>query len=100
MCEQHWVHSVNFHSWQIEKKTLEYTESFSSISEGCDPFFPHTFPLDFSILLYLYVLPAAHILADAQAKKEVVTHTLTYFVYFERFFLARRKEYSRWYFYC
>lgn len=40
------------------------------------------FPLDFSVLFYLYVLLAAHILADAQAKKEVITRTSAYFVVF------------------
>lgn len=77
MCEQHWVHCVNFHSWQTEQKPQEYAESFPSISEGYGPVFSHTFPLDF--FLFSFVLLAAHILADAQAKKEVVTYTLTYF---------------------
>lgn len=46
---------------------LEYIASFSSISENYDPVFSHIFPLFFPILFHLYVLLAAHILADVQA---------------------------------
>lgn len=67
MCEQHWGHSVNFHLWQTEQNMLEYIASFSSISENYDPVFSHIFPLFFPILFHLYVLLAAHILADVQA---------------------------------